>query len=242
MPAQAHGAQRRRSGVRVPLCPGAAVPAALPGPTFIAWLLVLPGELRIAVWKARSASPVRRRSRTQTGTCGTRSAAPGRPRPERRSRPLPGTARPPRPKGYCLSSASTSGLASGSAAAASSGSSTKRFSSYWSMSRRRKRDESVLRAIPAARPAPAGNGAGPAGTGTRAAAAPRPGPRAPPLTTEPGKNPNNDFNVQIPSLQQFAGLVGIPRKTEQTGDGEQPLARFIGIHGTLGKGRLGPAP
>lgn len=27
----------------------------------MAWLLLLPGELRMAVWKARSASPVRRR-------------------------------------------------------------------------------------------------------------------------------------------------------------------------------------
>lgn len=107
-----------------------------------------------------------------TGGCGSDALRP-RAGGCGRSPALP---RPPRPKGYCLSSASTSGPASGSAAAASSGSSTKRFSSYWSMSRRRKRDESVLRAIPAGPgPAPAGNGAGPGGTGT--SAAPRPAPR-----------------------------------------------------------------
>ena len=67
------------------------------------------------------------------GRCGgRRRAAAGRapvpvtfPGPRTAARPGPDP-----PEGYCLSSASTSGLASGSAAAASSGSSTKRFSSY----------------------------------------------------------------------------------------------------------------
>lgn len=40
-----------------------------------------------------------------------------------------------------------------------------------------------------------------------------------------------------------AGFIGIPRKTEQTGNGEQPFDRLIGIHGTLGKGSTGsPGP
>lgn len=53
---------QRRVTLQLPSDPLQSPP---PGPrpgTFMAWLLALAGELRMAVWKARSASPVRRTS------------------------------------------------------------------------------------------------------------------------------------------------------------------------------------
>lgn len=112
-------------------------------------------------------------------SAGRGAAGPGRP------------ARSPRPKGYRLSSASTSGPASGSAAAASSGSSTNRFSSYWSMSRRRKREERVLRAMP------------PAGAPHR----PRPEPEAPrPPRRKRKRNPPGPPRPPFASAPLEAGL------------------------------------
>lgn len=180
-------------------------------------------------------------SRTQTG------AVPrtGPPRAPRAITAGPGT---PRPKGYCLSSASTSGPASGSAAAASSGSSTKRFSSYWSMSRRRKREESVLRAM--ARPARRKRPRRPEPEPEPAPAPPRPGshtPRAGKTQQSRGKIRTMTLMYKSRRCSRFAGRIGIPRKTEQTGDGEQPLDRFTGIQersekaGSVCTGSPGPA-
>lgn len=186
----------------------------------------------MAVWKARSASPVRRRvkdSNRDLGRARSRPAPHGRDaaraRAGDRSRPVPGT--PPAPPAQRILPEQRFHLGAGIG-----------------LGRRRLLGllhEAVLVVLVDVEAAEAGRERAPrhgrARPGPHPTAPARPnrnrnprGRRAPPRpapagshthththraaknTTEPGKNPNDDFNVQIPSLQQVRGLNRDPEE------------------------------
>lgn len=199
----------------------------------MAGFLLLPGELRMAVWKARSASPVQQRVKDSNRSCAPHGPAPRPTGHHRRPRDPPAQRILPEQRlhlgaGIGLGRRRLLGLL---------------HEAVFVVLVDVEAAEAGGERAPRHGPARPQETAPPTGTGTGTGARPAP-PRVTHTprrenTTEPGKNPNNDFNVQIPSLQQVRGSNRDPEENGTNRGRGTALGPLYRDPGTLGKGWLG---